>query len=140
MTYALYILSEEVESMQKVVKKSSMSVVACLMACMMFAMPVFAIELLSSFIYAPEIVKISAEWNDGKRSVIRKRLQKQILLIALITLLCLVGAYYVGIPFLSLIYATDLSLYKMSFLTLLVSGGFLAVASYVIVVLTIMRR
>jgi len=28
--------------MQKVVKKSFMSVVACLMACMMFAMPVFA--------------------------------------------------------------------------------------------------
>ena len=27
--------------MQKVVKKSFMSVVACLMACMMFAMPVF---------------------------------------------------------------------------------------------------
>ena len=46
----------------------------------------------------------------------------------------------VGIPVLSLLYATNLSTYKTEFLLLLISGSFLAFQAYLRTVLTVMRK
>ena len=103
------------------------------------AMPVFAIGLLSSFIYAPVIVKMSNEWNLKHYDTIRLYAVRQLRVIAVITIICAIASYFIGIPVLSAIYAVSLKEYRSELVILLIGGGFLAVASYVIVIFTIMR-
>lgn len=111
-----------------------------LQACYGFiSMPVFVIGLLNGFIFNPMLYQMSVLWNQRhlKRFVFKTVIQTGI--VALITLACLVGAYLLGIPVLSLIYNTDLSPYKMELLVLLLGGGFLGISGLLNAVITIIR-
>ncbi|MBO5208741.1 MAG: lipopolysaccharide biosynthesis protein [Lachnospiraceae bacterium] len=103
------------------------------------AMPVFVIGLLNNFVYQPTLVPMAAEWEQREQSKFRKRITRQLVVILIITVICLAGAYLLGIPVLSWLYNTDLSGFKAELLILLVAGGFLAMSGYLSVVLTIMR-
>lgn len=103
------------------------------------AMPVFAIGLLNSFIYQPTLVTMAEEWNEKKMSGFRRRIGKQGIIIAGITVTVLIAAYFLGIPILSWLYNTDLTNYKIELLILLLAGGFLAGTGYLTAVLTTMR-
>ena len=85
------------------------------------------------------LYQMSVLWNQRhlKRFVFKTVIQTGI--VALITLACLVGAYLLGIPVLSLIYNTDLSPYKMELLVLLLGGGFLGISGLLNAVITIIR-
>lgn len=110
-------------------------------ACFGFiAMPVFVIQLLNGFLYQPSLVQMSQEWNSGRIQSFRRRIAGQCLAAAVLTLVCLLGAYVCGIPVLSAMYDTDLKDYKMELLVLLTGGGMLAFAGYFHVLLTIMRK
>lgn len=110
-------------------------------ACFGFvAMPVFVIELLSTFLYQPMIVGLSIKWNQGETGKIVKGLLRQLLLIAGLTVVCVAGAYLIGIPVLSLIFGTDLREYKKELLLMVSGGGGLAVANFMVVLLTMMRK
>lgn len=104
------------------------------------AMPVFVIGLLNGFIYQPTLVYMSIEWNEGNFDQLLHRIKRQILIIAGLTGVCLIGAYILGIPVLSLLYKTDLRQYKAELMLLLVASGLLAASGYLGVVLTIMRN
>lgn len=103
------------------------------------AMPVFAIELLNNFIYQPALVPMAVEWKQGQIGRFRIRIRKQMLMIGGISIVCIVSAYLLGIPVLSLLYHTDLTDYKQELMILLFASVFLAVSGYQSVVLTIMR-
>lgn len=103
------------------------------------AMPVFVIGLLNNFIYQPTLVSMSIEWEQGQISKFRKRIGRQIVIIGMLVIVCLVGAYFLGIPVLSMLYQTDLTDYKGELMILLLASGFLAASGYQSVVLTIMR-
>ena len=103
------------------------------------AMPVFVIGLLNGFIYQPIIVKMACEWREGNINKLKKRVWNQTGIIFLITIICEVGAWWVGIPTLSLLYNTDLTTYKPELLILLMGGGNLAFIGFFITTLTIMR-
>lgn len=103
------------------------------------AMPVFVIELFNNFVYQPTLVSMAVEWNNGQIKKFRIRIMKQLIIIAGISVICLAGAYFWGIPGLSLLYRTDLSGYKPELMILLFASTFLAVSGYQSVVLTIMR-
>lgn len=112
-----------------------------LQACYGFiAMPVFVIGLLNNFIFSPLMVKMSLLWNDKKRSDFLKRTMLQAVIVGIITLLCIGGAWLIGIPVLNWLYHTDLSVYKKELLVMLLGGGFLALSGLLGMVLTIMRR
>lgn len=114
---------------------------AATQACYGFvAMPVFAIGLLNGFIYVPQLVSISADYNGHNISQFNKRIIRQYIIIFLLTLICLFGAYLIGIPVLGLLYHTDLQNYKNELLILILGGGFLALSGYQGAILTIMRR
>lgn len=103
------------------------------------AMPVFVIGLLNSFILNPMLFKMSCLWNDGK---VKEFVTKTLFLAAsvfFITVICIAGAYVLGIPVLSFLYNTDLSSYKAELMVLLVGGGFLGLSGVLNAVLTIMR-
>lgn len=104
------------------------------------AMPVFAIELLNSFIYQPQLVSIASDYNDHKTDSFIRRMRKQYIIIAILAAVCILGAYFLGIPFLSILYHTNLNDYLPELLILLLGGGFLALSGYQGIILTIMRR
>jgi len=112
-----------------------------LQACYGFiAMPVFVIEVLSGLIYYPIVVKMSIEWQTGNIKSFLNRVYKQCLILIGITVVCLFGAYVMGIPTLSILYATDLSNYRMELLILLFGGGMLAIVGFFNTLMTIARK
>ena len=104
------------------------------------AMPVFVIQLLGMFVYQPVLVRMTLSWNSAdKKSFLRDFLQITAGLL-IIAALCLGGAYVLGIPVLSALYATDLSALKPELLWILVGGVFLAMNGFYSAVLTLMRE
>lgn len=103
------------------------------------AMPVFVVGLLNNFIYQPTLVDMAVEWEQRQDKKFIHRICRQFGVIATISVICLAGAYILGIPALSWLYHTDLSAYKRELMILLIAGGFLAISGYLNVILTIMR-
>lgn len=104
------------------------------------AMPVFVIQLLGMFVYQPVLVRMTLSWNRAdKKGFLRDflRITAGLLIIAA---LCLGGAYVLGIPVLSALYATDLSTLKPELLLILAGGVFLAMNGFYSAVLTLMRE
>lgn len=112
-----------------------------LQACYGFiAMPVFVIGLLNGFIFSPMLYKISLLWNQKKIKSFLYKIGIQVGIVFLITLVCIIGAYLIGIPVLSVLYNTDLLPYKTELLILLLGGGFLGLSGLLCAVITIIRR
>lgn len=112
-----------------------------LQACYGFiAMPVFVIGLLNSFVFNPILFRLSCIWNDQKINEFVKKVLMQATIVFSITAVCIIGAYLLGVPVLSLLYNTDLSPYKMELLILLLGGGFLGLSGVLNSVITIMRQ
>lgn len=103
------------------------------------AMPVFVVTVLTSMIYNPVIHKLSMDWEQVQLNGVRKEVWKQLICVLLVTTICLLGAFILGIPVLSWLYNTELSDYKFDLLIMLLGGGFLAASNWMNAVLTIMR-
>lgn len=103
------------------------------------AMPVFVIGLINNFIFNPLIYSMSELWRKKKYRDFFIRILRQIMIVFFITFVCIVGAYFMGVPVLSLLYNTDLRAYKTELLILLIGGGFLALSGFFSTIITIMR-
>ena len=103
-------------------------------------MPIFVVNMLSTFIYKPLIVRLSELWKDGKMSEFVKSMVKMSLIIMGLTLVVIIGGYIVGLYLLGLIYGEDLAGYKMIFSLMLLFGGVAAVAFYFNTLITIIRK
>lgn len=103
------------------------------------AMPVFVVGLLAGFIYNPIIASLADDWAEGRRDAFARRFALQALIIGGITLVCIAGAWLLGVPVLNLLYNTELAPYKTDLLVLLAGGGFLAMATLFTTGLTIIR-
>ena len=104
------------------------------------AMPVFVVGLLANFIYNPIIASLSEDWAKRRVGKFARRFALQVFIIIGITIICIVGAWAIGVPVLNLLYNTELAPYKGDLLLLLVGGGFLATATLFTTGLTIIRR
>ncbi|MDE7328086.1 MAG: lipopolysaccharide biosynthesis protein [Lachnospiraceae bacterium] len=112
-----------------------------LQACYGFiAMPVFVIGLLNGFVFTPMMYRMSVQWNDRKYNEFIKGTFFQVGIVAAVTIVCIVGAWAVGIPVLSFLYNTDLTAYKPELLILLGGGGFLGLSGLMNALLTVMRK
>lgn len=112
-----------------------------LQACYGFiSMPVFVIGLMGNYLFNPIIKALSEKWSNGDFAWFRSRLLRQTAVVVGITAVCLAGAYFLGIPVLSLIYGTDLGDYRAELLVLLASGGLLALSNQFMTIITIIRR
>lgn len=103
-------------------------------------MPAFVINLLSTFVFRPQLVSLSNEWKDKKYSSFLKTVTKLFGWILAVTVICLIGGYFLGIPVLNIIYSTDLSGYEYKFLILLAGGAASACSSLAIVLLAVIRK
>lgn len=102
--------------------------------------PIFVINLLSSFIFKPLIVSMGILWNNKEKTKFIKVIGKQILIILLITLVIMVGGAVIGLKLLSIIYGVELMQYRLLFTIMLMFGGIAAIVSFLVVVLTIIRQ
>ncbi len=103
------------------------------------AMPVFVIGLLNSFIFTPMLYPLSCAWNERKKNIFYKMLFIQIVIVIITTIVCVLGAYILGIPLLSFLYNTDLSDYRRELMILLFGGGLLGLAGVLNTIITIVR-
>lgn len=111
-----------------------------LQACYGFiAMPVFVVGLLNTFIFNPMLYHMSTLWNEQKVKEFVAKTMRQVVIVAGLTIVCVVGAYLIGIPVLSWLYNTDLAPYKTELLILLLGGGFLGLSGLLNAVITIIR-
>lgn len=104
------------------------------------SMPIFVITLLNSFIYQPQLTKYVVEWRENRVDLFVNRVIRQLLLVLLIILVCLAGAYILGIPVLSILYHENLDIYRVHLLILLLGGGLLAVGAFLANMLTIINE
>ena len=110
-------------------------------ACYSFiSMPVFAIELLSNFIYQPSLVAFAENLKNREYGKVKKRIFLQMVILCGLTVSAIAVAYFWGIPVLSLLFATDLTAYKAEMLLLVLNGGLLALMGYFSTVLTAMEQ
>lgn len=103
-------------------------------------MPVFVIQLMSSIIYNPILSTIATMWNEGDFGKLKKRIIKQVCYTLAITAFCLLCAYFLGIPVLQLVYNVNLDGYLPELLLFLTAGGFLALQTFMFIVLTAFRK
>ena len=104
------------------------------------SMPVFVVGLLANVIFNPILYRTSCMWNEGKYKEFIKTVFQQILYVLALALVCLLGAYLLGVPVLSFMYNKDLAPYKTDLLLIVVGSGFLAMATLFMNILTIMRE
>lgn len=104
------------------------------------SMPVFVIALLNGFIYQPQLTAYVLEWRENKIKQFTSRVFRQLLMILLIIIACIFGAYILGIPVLSALYNENLSSYRIHLLILILGGGFLAFGGYMETMLVIMNE
>lgn len=103
------------------------------------SMPVFVVGLLCQFIYMPILKKLAETFSQGKYKEYIGEVVKQILYIAILTVIVIAGAYICGIPVLSVLYKADLSRYRAQLCILMLGGGLLAYCTFMMTVLTIQR-
>ncbi len=104
------------------------------------SMPIFIIDLLSSFLYQPQLVKMSEEWKQKRIQSFKKRIILQIVYIFLITLCSIIFAYTYGCNILSVIFNIDILPYKLEFTMLMLASGEFALLAYSSMILAIMRK
>ena len=103
-------------------------------------MPVFTINLLSSMIYRPYLVKMAEVWISNQVLEFKKIIYKQIKFIGLITILITILGVAVGIKILNILYKMELDKYAVEFALLLISGGFYACFNYLAACISIVRK
>ena len=103
-------------------------------------MPVFVINMLSSFIFKPMIVNMGILWSENKYRKFTVTVAKQMMIIIALTLICMLGGVVIGIDILGLLYGVDLEAYRILFMLLLAFGGLAALVSFLVVILTIIRK
>jgi O-antigen/teichoic acid export membrane protein len=103
------------------------------------SMPIFVISLLNEFIYKPLLKQMSEDWSNREFRRFSKTIVRQALIIAVITCVCIGGAYTIGAPVLSILYNADLFPYKLDLVILLAGGGMLAYTGLFSSVITTIR-
>ena len=103
-------------------------------------MPTFFINLLSIFVFRPQLVTLSENWIKGQYKKFIKIVSLLYGCIAIAMILALGCAYILGIPVLEFLYNADLSNKRGCLLILLVAGTFSAACSLTSVMLTVIRK
>ena len=103
-------------------------------------MPVFTIQLVSEFIFRPQINTMAGYFAAKEKEPFRRLIRTMTIIDGGLTLIALGGTYIFGVPVLSWIYGVDISGRKGALLIIVLSGGFYALTSLLCQALTVIRR
>ena len=104
------------------------------------SMPLFVVSLLNNFLYQPILTSLALDWQEKRISQFIKRIKRQIVFILGISFIICILAFLFGIPFLSILYNSDLSIYKNAFMILILGSGIFAIVGFLTIIITIIRR
>ena len=103
------------------------------------SMPIFVVQLFVTFILYPLMYKLSQYW-DNNRNEYKKETFRLFFITLVISIICLLGTWIIGVPVLSTVYSRDLKLYKTELMFLMIGSCFLAISTLLQTLLTIMRK
>ena len=103
-------------------------------------MPASIINLMGIFVFRPLLMTLVRSWNENKINRIVSILLKCIFLVVVITAVCAIGAFWIGIPVLQLIYGVELTAYKTALVIIMIAGGSNAAISFLYNVLVVTRK
>lgn len=104
-------------------------------------MPVSIINLCATFILKPALTRLSDEYeNIDNDSAFIKSIVVISVIIVVFTIVCMAGAYLLGIPILETVTGTSLKKYRYILVFLMVSGGINSLSYFSYYILTIMRK
>ncbi len=103
-------------------------------------MPAFCINLLSMFVFRPQILTLSKKWGEKNYKGFNRVAMLLFGWVALATVLVLIGGYLLGIPVLNFLYNTNLNDAKQWLMVLLLGGGFSAASSLCCVLVAVTRK
>lgn len=103
-------------------------------------MPTFVINLISIFIMKPFLKNFGDYWNNKEYKSFKKTIAKIIAFLGGCTIIIEIGAIFVGIPILNIIYGVDLGIYKFEMFLLILSGLFYAISTVVFYALGTIRK
>lgn len=103
-------------------------------------MPVSIINLFATFFFRPALTPLSEFYSKRDKEAFVKKITGLLLIIAVFTVICMAGAFLLGIPVLSIMSGCDLSDYRMVLVFLMVAGGLNSASFFLYYILTIMRK
>lgn len=103
-------------------------------------MPVFCINLLSIFVFRPQLITLSKNWAEKQLSAFKKTILKLYVWVVVVTAAALIGGYFLGVPVLEMVYNADLTGKRSMFMVLLFAGGFSAASTLTMTLFTTMRK
>lgn len=103
-------------------------------------MPVFCINLLSIFVFRPQLITLSKNWAEKQLSAFKKTILKLYVWVVVVTAVALIGGYFLGVPVLEMVYNADLTGKRSMFMVLLFAGGFSAASTLTMTLFTTMRK
>lgn len=103
-------------------------------------MPVSVINLFAQFLFRPLLPRFAEDYNSKKYAGFYSLLRKGIAGIFLLTIICMIGAYVLGIPVLSILSGCKLDNYRGELVFLVFAGGFNAISFTFYYILTVMRE
>lgn len=103
-------------------------------------MPAFVINLFSEFVFKPLLTNLALLWENVKVETFLKLVFRLLGLVLGLTIIAMLGAYFVGVPILSFVYGVELYPYQGDLLLLMCGGGFGAAVYLLNNVLTSMRK
>ncbi|MBQ8794430.1 MAG: lipopolysaccharide biosynthesis protein [Clostridia bacterium] len=103
-------------------------------------MPAFCINLLSMFVFRPQILTLSKKWGAKEYKGFNKIALLLFGWIIIATAVVILGGYLLGIPVLNLLYNTNLNDQKQWLMVLLIGGGFSAASSLCCMLVAVTRK
>ena len=106
----------------------------------MLFMPVFVINLISTCIYGPFLVRLAGYWNQRQMKPLMRFIYGQMIAIIGVGAIVTVFGYFWGIRLMSLFFGRDLNAYRGTLAVLLVGGGMTAIVEFMNNIITVIRR
>lgn len=103
-------------------------------------MPMFIITLMNSFLMQPMVRGLGENWSRKDRKALIKMIGIHIVLIFAASLLIAILGTWIGLPLLSWVFKTELSVFRMEFGYLMIGGTLYTISSYINVLLTTIRK
>ena len=96
--------------------------------------------LLGSLIISPVLTDLSMYHNEKRYTDFDSLVRKLVIITLTISILCMIGAYFLGDPVLSLLYGISFDGYSITFLVFIVAGTFNVLTVILSNLLTIYRK
>lgn len=104
------------------------------------AMPVTLIALIMSFILQPNIVRITELYDSRKYHEFSRIVSKILIIVCIIGVITIAGAYVLGVPLLDLVFAVKFNAHKNDLMVMVVGGVLNALVAVFITILTVIRK